>query len=273
MRWPVLLQRAGDLVRPATGADEHQRAVLGPAEDGLEQGVLLVLPQPVGELLGPRGDGPGAGHLHPDRRAQVLLRELGDLTGHGGGEEQRLALRRQPRHHPAELGSEPHVQHPVGLVEDQDLDVVETCGAGVEVIDQPAWRGDEDGPPLAEGLALALLGDAADDHCGAHPGLAAQGVDGLRDLQRELTGGREHQRPGAGLACEALEHGEEIGRGLAGAGRGAADDVGSGQRGRDRLRLDGSGSGEPGRRHRAERGGREAQGMEIESRDWLCGHV
>ena len=37
--------------------------------------------------------------------------------------------------------------------------------------------------------------------------------------------------------------------------------------------LDGGGSGEPGRAHRAERGGGQTEGMEIGSRDLLCGHV
>ena len=41
-----------------------------------------------------------------------------------------------------ELGLEPHVEHPVGLVEDEDLDVVELRRALLQVIDEPAraWR-------------------------------------------------------------------------------------------------------------------------------------
>ena len=72
-------------------------------------------------------------------------------------------------------GSEAHVEHPVRLVEHQNLDVVEAGRPRVEVIHQPAGRGDEDRPALAERLALALLGHAADDDRGAHPRLAAEG--------------------------------------------------------------------------------------------------
>jgi hypothetical protein len=203
----------------------------------------------------------------------VLPRELGDLARHRRGEEQRLTLRRKARHHSPELGSEAHVQHPVRLVEDQHLDVVESRGSGVEVIDQTSWRRDEDRPALTQGLALTFLRHTADDHRGAHPGLTAERIHRLRDLHRELPGGREHQRAGAGLSGEPLEHRQEVRRGLSGPGGGAPDDVGPGQRRRDGLALDGGGSGEPGRAHRTERGGGQTEGMEIGSRDLLCGHV
>ena len=80
---------------------------------------------------------------------------------------------------------------------------------GVEVIDQTSWRCDEDRPALTQGLALPFLRHTADHHRGAHPGLAAERIDRLRDLHRELPRGREHQRAGAGLSGQPLEHRQE----------------------------------------------------------------
>jgi len=63
--------------------------------------------------------------------------ETRPLASHGGREEERLARLRQTLEDLGELGLEAHVEHPVGLVEHQDLDVVEPGRPLLEVIDQP----------------------------------------------------------------------------------------------------------------------------------------
>ncbi len=57
------------------------------------------------------------------RLLQHLMRQMHDVAGHGGGEEQRLALLRQRRHDAAHVLDEAHVEHAVGLVDDERGDV------------------------------------------------------------------------------------------------------------------------------------------------------
>jgi len=49
---------------------------------------------------------------------------------------------------------EAHVEHAVGLVEHQQLDLVEAHGLALDMVDQPARRGDQQVDPLAEQLQL-----------------------------------------------------------------------------------------------------------------------
>ncbi len=59
-------------------------------------------------------------------------------------EEQRLALALALGDDAVDGGLEAHVEHPVGLIEDEDLDRLEADGAALEQILQPAGGGDQD---------------------------------------------------------------------------------------------------------------------------------
>ncbi len=45
---------------------------------------------------------------------------------------------------PADVGHEAHVEHPVRLVEDEDLDLAEVGRALADEVEEAAGRGDED---------------------------------------------------------------------------------------------------------------------------------
>src|SRR5215210_898746 len=60
-------------------------------------------------------------------------RQLLDLARHGRGEEQRLPLRGELGEDAPDGGQEAHVEHPVGLVEHQHLDVREVERAALDV--------------------------------------------------------------------------------------------------------------------------------------------
>ena len=53
---------------------------------------------------------------------QELVGDPLDLGGHRGRKEQRLAGEGRHLEDALDIGDEPHVQHPVGLVHDHDLD-------------------------------------------------------------------------------------------------------------------------------------------------------
>ena len=72
------------------------------------------------------------------------LVRLADLVREGGREQQVLPDRRQQRDDALDVGHEAHVQHAVGLVEDQHRDLVEHHRLVLHVVEQPAGRGDQD---------------------------------------------------------------------------------------------------------------------------------
>ena len=86
-----------------------------------------------------------------------------DVVVEGRREEQVLALRRQDGEDLADVPDEAHVEHPVGLVEDEDLDRREVGRALVHVVEEAARRRDDDLGAGAEGPELGLVADAAVD--------------------------------------------------------------------------------------------------------------
>ncbi len=186
------------------------------------------------------------------RRVEELVGELLDLAGERGREKQVLALRggRQQRHDPLDVRDEAHVEHPVGLIEDEDLDLAQIDTLLLDVVEQPARRRDEDLDAAADDSQLLLDVDAAKHDGRAQVRVLAVGAERFLDLDRELAGRREDQRPdgvarrrGAriGERREFLQDRQRKARGLAGAGLGAAHDVLAGENDGNRLRLNGRG--------------------------------
>ena len=71
----------------------------------------------------------------------------GDLAGRAlerRREEQRLAVVRGLGDDPVDGGLEAHVEHPVGLVEDEHADLLEGDDAAVDQVLEAAGGGDED---------------------------------------------------------------------------------------------------------------------------------
>ena len=215
------------------------------------------------------GHGVDRRHLHLARLAQELLGELLERGLEGGAEQQGLALLGQAAEDALDRRQEAHVEHAVGLVQHQHLDLREVDAAAVEVVDQAAGRGDEHVDAAAQGIDLALHADAAvhGRHAqGQVPGVTAQAVV---HLQGELARRRQHQRARTARslavrrpAGEVLQQGQAEGGGLAGAGLGAGDEVVAGQGERDRLVLDRGGRGVAGVGKGAQQGRAEPEGFE-----------
>ena len=175
--------------------------------------------------------------------------ELGDLGRYRRREEQRLTPRRQGRDHPAHVVDEAHVEHAVGLVEDEDLEPAEADVALAHEVEQAAGGGDQDVDAPRQRLDLRVLADAAEDHRAPQRQMAAVGREARLDLSGELARRGQHQdaaalgpRP-ARLAGQTLQDRQREGRGLAGAGLGAAQQITAREEVRDRLQLDGGRGG------------------------------
>ena len=129
-----------------------------------------------------------------DRIGQPLIGQRANLGRHRGGKQQRLPLARNLVDDAAQIVDEAHVEHPIGLVEDQDFDVRQIDVALLHQIEQPAGRGDQNVDAGVQGSHLRRLADAAVNHGLPHAGVAAIDLKALADLQGQFARRREHQR-------------------------------------------------------------------------------
>ena len=246
-------QRLGDGVDVEPGAAEHDGR-LGPL--GLQHAAQR------GGGVGARDEVRGlahqgrltrghllAAHPHGDRLAQVVPREVLDAARHRRGEQHALAGVRGGVEEGLDVLHEAHVEHLVGLVEHDDVELVEPQRAAVHEVDRPAGGGHDDVDALGQAAQLRAGGGTAVDGEDARAHAPAVLRDRLGDLQRELAGRGEDEterRCAAGahgaLLAEALQHGQREGGGLAGAGGGLADQVAAFDQRRDGLGLDRGGN-------------------------------
>src|SRR5581483_11224694 len=247
LRAPELLREA---VRPVLGLgeDEHLRPVVA-LDEVLEQRALPLAVDRVGDLRDQLDRRVAPRDLDRGRVAHERRRELADLVGEGGREQQVLALRRQQREDAPDVGDEAHVEHAVGLVEDQDLDAPEIDRLLVHVVEQAPGRGDDDVDAVGEIVGLRIEADAAEDHDRLEREVAAVVAHALLHLCGELARGNEHQganrpraRPRAG-GGQALQHRQREACCLAGARLRGGEQVAAGEDDGDGLGLDGGGFG------------------------------
>ncbi len=202
--------------------------------------------------------------VNEHRVTEHLARQRRDRRRHGGAEEQRLPLAGQVPEDLADLRQEAHVEHPVGLVEHQELEAFELRVRLAEMVQQAAGRRDDDVDAAAEGVLLRSHADAAEDGGGRDRRVHRQVVQVFDDLRRELARGREHQRAGgaAGAIDQGMEDRQEERHGLAAAGGRAREQVASVEGRGNGVRLDGGGAGETEFLDALEQGGMERETTE-----------
>ena len=155
-----------------------------------------------------------------DRVVEVLLGDPADLAGHRRGEQRDVLVVGGVGQDRLDVLGEAHLQHLVGLVEDQEAQLREVERALLEVVHDPAGRADDDVDAATQRGQLDAVALAAVDRQDVDA-LHVGGVllERLGDLQGELAGGREHE--GLRRLLREVELGEDRqreGRGLAGAG-------------------------------------------------------
>ena len=179
--------------------------------------------------------------------AGVVREALGHAAGlavERGGEEQRLALGRALGHDAVDGGLEAHVEHAVGLVEDEDAHAVEGQVAALEEVLQAAGGGHDD---VGAGGLAGLLDDAhaAVDGRDAQRAGVGQRADVLDDLAGQLAGGGEDEgRRTAVVGLDAVGDRRSEGDGLARPGRRLREHVVPGEDVGDDEPLDGEGLGD-----------------------------
>ncbi|MBI2362320.1 MAG: nucleoside monophosphate kinase [Elusimicrobia bacterium] len=240
-------------------------------------------------LLGPQGSGKGtqaqllvakfgfnhfeAGKIlrsiaNSDNPNATAVKQALDGGGDRGREHQGLApggdLVEDLRH----VREESHVEHAVGLVEDDGRDGLEAPAAGApHVVEEASGRRDGDVGGLLQGLGLRRHRLAADDEGGLEARVLRQVGDGGFDLRRQLAdrGEDEGARPRAGRlgqGHQALQGGQGVGHRLAAAGLRGAQHVEAVEGGRDGGGLDGGRVLEAHPVDRLAQGGVEAEDVE-----------
>ena len=244
-------QEFRDLVGAMFGAREHDgglaRVLL---QIALQQAALVALRNEMhalGDLVGWLA---GGRDLHADRIAQIGRGDFLDILGHGGAEQQRLALVRQVARDGAQRMDEAHVQHMVGLVQHQISAALKADIAALQQVDEAARRGDQHIGALGQTVGLAVDRGAAHNHGDLHWRATGEGIEVLVNLLHQLARGGEDQRahiarPGrVGDIQNTGEQRQAERGGLAGAGLRKAHQITAAHHMWDGFGLNGGGRGE-----------------------------
>jgi hypothetical protein len=165
-------------------------------------------------------------YLHQFGAVHVFVGKLGDAIGKRGGEEQTKPflgvwhVAQQITH----ILDEAEVKHAVGLIQHHYLNGAQIEHMLLEVVDDSAWRTDEDIDPRLKCLALAFVAGTAIGEAECQAGVAAYRFGILVDLHGEFAGGCQHQGArlidtaifSGGFGKQAVVEGDEECGGLAG---------------------------------------------------------
>ena len=129
--------------------------------------------------------------------------------------------------HPTNIGKKPHIQHPVGFVEHQILELVELGVGHPEVVEQTARSRHQNIDAAAEGVLLRPHANAAiDGGCGQR-GVQRNFLNVCEHLRGQFTRRDQHER-----ACrasrtrhQAVKNRERKSGSLAASGHGAGEYV------------------------------------------------
>jgi hypothetical protein len=158
------------------------------------------------------------------------------------------------------LGLETHVQHAIGLIQNEVLDVLEGDTASLDQIDETTGGSDEQ---IAATLDLAKLGanvGTTVHDTGANPGAVGELAGLIENLGDQLTSGSQNEGSGIGLALTAVaelattlgrggrravleslrQDGEEETTSLTRTGLGTSHEITAAHDNRDRVLLNGS---------------------------------
>jgi hypothetical protein len=127
------------------------------------------------------------------RAGGVRLGDPSHLALERGREQQRLALGRGHLYDPVDHRAEAHIEHPVGLVEDEQPDATERHISAIDQVEQPSRRRDEDVCARGEPRLLDDPGAPVHGRDRQRPGVRDR-AHVVVDLDRELPSWREDQR-------------------------------------------------------------------------------
>ena len=127
------------------------------------------------------------------RVALIALRQRTHGVREGRREQQGLIVRRQGLPDGLDGGLEAHVEHAVGLIQNQRIHCFELQCAGFNQLENPARRADHDGRFMHEGFHMHANRNAAVERGDLHVRQThGDFADGLRDLIGQFSGRTQH---------------------------------------------------------------------------------
>ena len=226
------LERAGQLLDLELRRREDDRLRIGRFGEQLaDDAQLLILVTDVGRLVD-RLVGFRYGDVDLGRIVQDGLGQLADLGRQRRREHDRLPLAGHVRDDLHDVVAETHVQHAVGLVENEIFHARKVDAAVLQMGDQASRRGDHHVRAHQHAALLhvpALAVAAAVDHRRRDGQVVGKALELLVDLHGQLARGHDDDRFDlvvvVALQQQPVQQRQRVGRRLARAGLGAADDV------------------------------------------------
>mmetsp|Transcript_33864 Transcript_33864/g.106994 ORF Transcript_33864/g.106994 Transcript_33864/m.106994 type:complete len:328 (+) Transcript_33864:1893-2876(+) len=182
-------------------------------------------------------------HVEADevRVLETSARELHELRRQRRREEQHLPRLGAAAQNLVQLLGEAHLEEPVGLIEDADLNALQRERSDLlEVVHEPPRRGHDEVRRRRERLELCVHAVATREQRSAQAHVPPHLLRETLGLHGELARGAQDEpaRPGGDrVLLQAVEHRDEERRRLARAGTRHADHVLAAQRHRQRLAL------------------------------------
>ena len=235
----VLLEQPGHPVGAVLRPAENQHRIEIHALQQLKHQVgFLLVGNGINDVLDRLGRRPARADFDRLRVFHRPLDECFDLRRNGGGKQGRMALARAFLNDAAHVRQKAHVQHPVGLVEHEELDLVQAQRAAFQMVQQASRRRGHHVRARAQFVHLPAVADSAINDGDLQIGKARKIADGRFHLRGKFTRRFEDECAGPGrVPVEFGENGQSESGGLAGAGLGAADDIASGQHQRNAAEL------------------------------------
>ena len=173
----------------------------------------------------------------------VVAHEHVDVAVERRREQHRLAVITATVEKATHLGEEPHVRHPVGFVEHDHLDVVQSHHLLVDQVRQTTWARHGDVHTAVERPLVSRDRHTAEERGDPRASAAGEELELVGHLGGELSGRDQDEStwPSAVGPGAADDERDAEGQRLAGTSGGLARDVSSGERVAQGQRLDGEG--------------------------------
>ena len=239
----LLFQICRQLIRTVLRARKHQRLCPVTLHNQLRQEWRLPLVSDhIRLLIDPVCRGIARRHFDFHRIVQHRVCEFLHVGRIRRREEQVLTLGRHQFQNLLNVVDEPHVQHPVRLVQHQYLDARQLYLTALTQIEQAARRGHDDIKPAPHLVNLRLEAHPAENHHRANVHMLPVINNTLVYLRCQFAGGCEHERPwtlaATGSTREDLKQGQTEGSRLTRTRLCATEHIPAVQDRRDRPRLD-----------------------------------
>ena len=234
-------QALRELLGVILGANEHDHRIeVGDLENAGQGVQLLAVVHDQVVLLDVLRGALGGLDRHFLRLVEVSLGQVADRGGHRRREQRDLLILRGVLEDALHVLLEAHVQHLVGLVEHHEAQLGDIEATLLQVVDHAPRGADDYVRATAQAGELRTIRLAAVDRQDVDPThFLREVLEGLSNLQGQLTGRREHQGLRlAGLQVQSGQDRQREGGSLTGTGLREADHVLPCHQQRDGLFLD-----------------------------------